>query len=177
MWRDKFKLIGNQFKRKQHKALSDTQVVQIYLNCSEVWFNPSNLCRQGHWRTSLKIPCTYMALHSKHCALLQCSWTSPVLVVPVGWLCSNAIDCIVSQQTWLLQHILVLFCFKIKCSETAGSPNSSRRSSTFCLAVWLLDSFGTEGVHWLVVVLTAYLSVLNRSDMKYHQLSYSSFGL
>lgn len=61
MWRHKFKLIGNQFQMKRCEALSDTRVVQIYLNCSEVWFNPSNLCRQGHWRASLKTPCKCFA--------------------------------------------------------------------------------------------------------------------
>lgn len=65
VWRHKFKLIGNQFQMKRCEALSDTRVVQIYLNCCEVWFNPSNLCRQGHWRTSLKIPCKCFAQQTR----------------------------------------------------------------------------------------------------------------
>lgn len=57
--------------------------------------------------------------------------------------------------------------FKIKLSETAVWPKLSC-SSTFCLPVRLLDRFGAQGVCWRVVVLTAYLNVLNGSDMKDH---------
>lgn len=55
---------------------SDTELVQIYINFSEVWSYPSSLCRQGQWRTSLKTVCACVALHSKPHAVLLCSWTA-----------------------------------------------------------------------------------------------------